>query len=143
MKLAVNGQDRSADLGAQLAAAARQRPADQKPYVIAEAISALRLQTATTEADYTAELLRLLRYRDNVDTLPFEIPRKPGWCGALTAKFKTLLWKLLRYQHDRITGRQNLINHLFSSALECEHRQRAQEIRDLQRRLAELEQKLK
>lgn len=143
MKLIVNGQDRTADLGAELAAAARQRPANQKPFAVAEAISALRLQTANTEGEYTAELLRLLRYRDNVDTLPFEIPHKPGWCGTLTAKFKTLLWKLLRYQHDRITGRQNLINHLFSSALECEHRQRAQEIRDLQRRLAELEQKLK
>ena len=143
MKLILNGQDRSADLGAALAAAARQRPAGQKPYAIAEAINALRLQGTANEAGYADELLRLLRYRDNVDTLPFDVPHKRSRMGALTAKFKGMLWKLLRYQHDRITGRQNLINHLYSSALECEHRQRAQEIRDLQRRLAALEQKLK
>ena len=94
-------------------------------------------------AGHGAELLRLLRYRDNVDTLPFEIPRKRGWVGALTAQLKRALWKVLRYQHDRVTSRQNLINHLYTNALECEHRQRAQEIRELQRRLAALEQKLK
>jgi hypothetical protein len=143
MKLVINGQDRSADLGAELAAAAQQRPAGQKPYAMAEAISALRLQAVASEAAYGAELLRLLRYRDNVDTLPFEIPRKRGWLGAATARIKRVLWKVLRYQHDRITNRQNLINHLYSSALECEHRQRAQEIRELQRRLAALEEKLK
>jgi hypothetical protein len=143
MKLILNGHDRSADLGAELAAAARQRPAGQKPYAMAEAISALRLQSAATEAEYGTELLRLLRYRDNVDTLPFEIPRKRGWVGALTAQIKRMLWKVLRYQHDRVTSRQNLINHLYTNALECEHRQRAQEVRELQRRLAVLEQKLK
>lgn len=142
MKLIVNGQDHTADLGAQLAAAARQRPAGPKPAHLPEAISALHLRSATSEAEYFDDLLRLLRYRDNVDTLPFEIPRKRGWRGALMTPFKKVLWKLLRYQHDRITDRQNLINHLYSSALEFQQRQHAQEIRDLQRRLAELEQRL-
>jgi hypothetical protein len=143
MKLVVNGQDRAADLGAELAAAARQRPAGPKPGQIPEAISALHLRSAASEADYFADFLRLLRYRDNVDTLPFEIPHKPGWAGRLTAKFKAVLWRLLRYQHDRITDRQNLINHLYSSALEFQQRQHAQEIRDLQSRISDLEQRPK
>jgi hypothetical protein len=143
MKLIINGHDRTDDLGATLVAAARQRPAGPKPAQLSEAISALHLRSATSEAAYLADLLRLLRYRDNVDTFDFDIPRKRGWRSALMTRFKSVLWTLLRYQHDRITGRQNLINHLYTSALECEQRQRAQEISELRRRLAEVEQKLK
>ncbi|MCX6997559.1 MAG: hypothetical protein NTV49_10845 [Kiritimatiellaeota bacterium] len=141
MKIVIAGQDRTADLGAALRAAAAGRPAGPKPAVLPESISALRLRESASEADYLAELLRLLRYRDNVDTLPFDIPRRPGPAGAVAAQIKAVLWKVLRYQHNRVTGRQNMINHLYTSALEFEHRQRDAELRELRQRLAALEQK--
>ena len=137
MKLVIAGQDCSADLGATLTTAARARPIGTKPAQIPETLSALRLHDVTNESDYLAELLRLLRYRDNVDTLPFDIPRKPGLAGSLAARFKARLWKLLRYQHDRVTFRQNLINNLYSSTLEFQQR----EIHKLRQQVAALEQK--
>ena len=141
MKLIVAGQDRTADLGAAVRADAARRPMGPKPGTLPESISALRLRQSASEADYLAELLRLLRYRDNVDTLPLDIPRRPGLAGALAAKIKAVLWKVLRYQHNRITGRQNMINNLYTSALEFEHRARQREIQELRRRLEALEQK--
>jgi len=137
MKLIVAGQDRTAELGAALRAVAVARPAGLKPAVLPESISALRLRDAANEAEYLDELVRLLRYRDNVDTLPFDIPRSPGPLGAVLVRCKAALWNLLRYQHDRITFRQNLVSHLHSSALEFQQR----EIQELRRRLAALKSK--
>ena len=84
-------------------------------------------------------MIRLLRYRDGVDTLPFHIPGRPGLCGRLIVQVKKGLWKILRYQHDRIAFRQNLINTMLASALEFEIAQRRKETDDLMRRVAELE----
>ena len=139
MKIIVAGQTRTADLGAAVRADAARRPVGPKPGTLPESISALRLRQMASEADYLAELLRLLRYRDNVDTLPFDIPRKTGLAGGAMARFRAVLWKLLRYQHDRISGRQNMINNLYSSALEFEHQQHQRELCELRDRLARLE----
>ncbi len=56
---------------------------------------------------------------------------------------KRCLWKLLRYQHDRIVFRQNLINGLFTQALESELLLRRRETAELRARLAALEKQIK
>ncbi len=143
MKIVVAGTDRTAEIGARLQATAGHIAiAPRKPAQIEHAISSLRLADTTSESHYHQEFLRLLRYRDNVDTLPFVIPRKPGLIGGLIAKGKARLWSLLRYQHDRITFRQNLINNLYTSALELEYERRQREIAQLSQRLTELEARL-
>ena len=53
---------------------------------------------------------------------------------------KTVLWKLLRYQHDRLTLQQNLINELEINAVEFQRDRVNQELADLKRRVADLEQ---
>ena len=142
MKLIVAGHDRTQDLGPALRqqAAMMARGDDRhQPARIAANISALALRGAASDAGYLDELIRLLRYRDGVDTLPFHIPGRPGLCGRLLVRVKQGLWKLLRYQHDRIAFRQNLINTLLASALEFELAQRQKEMAGLKRRVAELE----
>ena len=114
----------------------------RKPTVIPPEISALRLSGVASEAEYLEHLLRLMRYRDGVDTRPFRIPRRPGFLGAVVARFKIMLWSLLRYQHDRLTFRQNLINSTLTSALEFEHQLQEREVAGLKRRLAEVEARL-
>ena len=144
MKLNVAGQDRTQDLGQamrQQAAAMERRDARGKPAQLPADISALALARAKSDADYMDHLIRLIRYRDAVDTLDFEIPRKPGLAGLCLKRLKAFLWNLLRYQHDRITFRQNLINTQLTSALEFEVSQRQKETADLKRRVAELEKK--
>jgi len=63
-------------------------------------------------------LINLLRDRSVVDTKSFDFPRKPGLCGSLMYYLRAVLWKLLRYQHDRMSSRQNRINGLIISSLE-------------------------
>ena len=142
MKIVISGQDRTQDIGSGLQAAARNRTTDSgRPAEIAPAISCLRLLEASSEIQYQQTFLNLLRYRDNVDTLPFPIPHKPGLVGTLTARVKAVLWKVFRYQYDRITFRQNLVNHLYTSAFEFQHREQQREIQELRRRVAALESK--
>lgn len=142
MKLSIAGRDRTQDLGPALRRQAEimARGDDRhQPARIAADISALALARAKSDAEYMDHLIRLIRYRDAVDTPDFDIPRKPGLAGLIMARFKAFLWKLLRYQHDRIAFRQNLINTQLTSALEFEFTQRQKEMADLKRRVAELE----
>jgi hypothetical protein len=142
MKILINGQDKTAEMEGRIRAGIRAREPGPKPADISPEIGALRLLEAKSEAEYQELLLRLIRYRDNVDTLPFDVPRRPGLVGAIMARVRVFLWKLLRYQHDRTTSRQNLINSTFSAALEFEHRMLKQELEALRKRVADLEERL-
>jgi hypothetical protein len=129
MKLTINGADRSGELGA----------TPPQPEVAA---SARRLQQPADEAAYLDELIRQLQQRNVVNLEPFQIPRRSGWLGALTAKVRTKLWRLLRYQHEHVTAQQNDINQLLAAALEFEHRAHQREVAALTKRIEELERKL-
>ncbi|MDD5679075.1 MAG: hypothetical protein PHW60_13970 [Kiritimatiellae bacterium] len=142
MKLSVAGQDRTYDLGRDLhrqAEAMERTAASRKLAPFPPEISALALARAPSEAEYLDRLIGLIGCRDAIDTLDFAIPRKPGVAGLFMARLKAFLWKLLRYQHDRIAFRQNLINTQLTSALAFEIAQRRKETVDLKRRVAELE----
>jgi len=142
MKISIAGQDRTRDLGQALhqqAEAMAHGVASRRLSPLPPEISALALAQAKSDAEYMDHLIRLIRYRDAVATLDFDIPRKPGLAGLVMTRFKAFLWKLLRYQHDRIAFRQNLINTQLTSALEFEFIQQQKETADLRRRVAELE----
>jgi hypothetical protein len=142
MKLSVAGQDRTHDLGRELrrqAEGMEGMAAGRKLAPFPPEISALSLARAQSEAEYLDRLIGLIRCRNATDTLDFAIPRKAGAAGLFMARLKALLWKLLRYQHDRIAFRQNLINTQLTSALAFEVAQRRKETDDLKRRVAELE----
>ncbi|MFN2352425.1 MAG: hypothetical protein ABR497_10810 [Kiritimatiellia bacterium] len=111
----------------------------RRPDEVSPEIGAPALAHCASDADYLEHFMRLLRYRDAVDTLDFEIPCRPGPAGRLMRALKRVLWKLLRYQHDRIAFRQNLINGLHTQALEWELRQRQREIAELRGRITALE----
>jgi len=144
MKITVANQDRTADLGAALQASARaRRQSGPQPIILPPEISALALRDAASDADYLAILIRLMRRREDSDTRDFDVPRRAGRAGALLAAVKKALWKLLRYQHDRMAFQQNLFNELTVSALEYEAARRQQEHEELIRRVAELEARLK
>jgi hypothetical protein len=142
MTILVAGQDRTRELEPRLTAAMTRRESEAKPRFLSPEISALTLREAGSDAEYLSRLLNLIRYRDAVDTLAFEIPRKPGILWGAVARVRAFLWRALRYQHDRIAFRQNLINGLFTSALEFEILQRESDLRDLRARLEVLERRL-
>lgn len=142
MKISIAGQDRTRDLGQALrqqAEAMARGAASRKLSPLPPEIGALALARAKSDAEYMDHLIRLIRCRDAVGPLDFDIPRKPGLAGLFMTRLKTFLWKLLRYQHERIAFRQNLINTQLTGALEFEFTQRRKETDDLKRRVAELE----
>lgn len=132
MNIMVAGKDRSAEFATRLAPP---RPEARPPRFLAPEHSALALREARNTAEYQDRLLELIRIRRGISTADFPIPRKPGLLGAAMSRARAFLWKLLRYQHDRMAFQQNVLNELFSSALEFERDQRRQESDDLRRRL--------
>lgn len=135
MKIVIAGEDRTGVLAPILAEEERIRAQDPRCLFLDWSVNALSLADATSESDYLDRLQALVRYKNHVDTRIFDIPRRPGAAGALWSRFKQLLWKVLRYQHDRVTFRQNLVNSDLTALVEF---QRA-EIRKLAARVAELE----
>ena len=142
MKIIIAGQDCTKELGGEIwqrAAALKKLTGRAAPPKVSVEIGALALHKAASDADYLNHVVRLLRYRDAFDTYDFDIPRKPGLVGSVMARIKKVLWKLLRYQHDRIAFRQNLINGLFTSAVEFEMAERKRTDDELGSRLDKAE----
>lgn len=142
MKILIAGQDRTLDVGAEIqqkAAELKKRRGRAAPPRISTEIGALALCKANSDSDYFEYFVKLLRYRDAFDTHDFDIPRRRGPLGAGMAKLKKILWKLLRYQHDRIAFRQNMINGLFTNAIELEAIERQRGDAVLRGRLDRLE----
>ena len=140
MNLSVAGKDRSGDLGRAVAADAARLQAAGDVGALSPEHSALVLKTATDRADYLRRYLGLLRLRHGVRTADYYIPRGPGWRGRLAVALKTVLWKLFRYQHDRIAFQQNAVNELAIDALEFQREELERDLADVKRRLAALEQ---
>ena len=140
MNLSVAGKDRSGDLGRAVAADAARLQASGDVGALSPEHSALVLKAAADRADYLRRYVDLLRQRHGVRTADFYVPRRPGWVGWVAGSVKTLLWKLLRYQHDRIAFQQNAVNELAIDALEFQRDETERELADLKRRVAALEQ---
>ncbi len=145
MKIMVAGQDLTGDLGPELKRRAGQMACggtSRQPAVFPETLNIEALARTRTEEAYLTELMRLLRCREGVDTHPYAMPCRPGWRGKFMVVVRKALWKLLRYQHDRMTFRQNLVNSQLTSALEFEMDQRRRETADLRQRLDDLERRI-
>ena len=140
-KITVGGRDRTTEWLPALEEEARRRAADPRCRFLDRPVNALVLQDADSERAYLDRYLDLLRYKNGVDTRVFDIPRRPGLAGQLMQAVKKALWKLLRYQHDRMSFRQNLVNGQVTSALEFQRDWTAAELRRLEERLAALERK--
>lgn len=82
---------------------------------------------------------RRLRERLDLDTQPFAFPGKPGALGRVMVGVRAFLWKLLRYQHNRMASRQNRVNGWLLSAMEMHHARLQDELDDVKRRLERLE----
>lgn len=139
MKIWIAGKDRSDELEAGLARAAAGRGPGCAPALLLPHHSALALRAAKDTREYQDILLDLLRIRRGITTADFEIPRRPGFLGAILARLRAFLWKLFRYQHDRMAFQQNILNELTIGALEFERDQRLRDLEELRTRLKSLE----
>jgi hypothetical protein len=133
MRLTIAGQDRSSDIGATLSGQAKRHQGALSRWSPGD--SALSLKHSRNTSDYLARYCRLMRLRYAVSTESFPIPGKPGASGSLLRKVKGFLWKLLRYQHDRMAFQQNSVNELAISAADFQQAR----ITALEQRIQQLE----
>lgn len=140
-KILIAGQDCTPQLRAAFVPELQRMAATGRFLALPHEVNALRLRESRDAADHTRLFVSLLRHRQHVDTMAFEIPRRPGWRGALMARVKGALWRLLKYQHDRVAFRQNLVNSHVTAALEFQQDAFAREIASLKQRVAELEER--
>jgi len=137
MRLIVAGKDQTAEIGAELTRRAARHQGALSPWSAAD--SALALKDSRNMEDYLERYGKLMRFRYALCTDPFPIPGKPGFAGTLIKKLKTFLWKLLRYQHDRMSHQQNAINELVISAQDFQNSAIQQRLNTLEQRIQELE----
>ena len=140
MNLTIAGKDRSGDLGRDVAAEAWRLQASGTIGALSPEHSALVLKASADRANYLCRYVDLLRLRHGIRTVDYYIPRASGLRGRASAAVKAVLWKLLRYQHDRMAFQQNAVNELAIDALEFQRDETERELTDLKRRVAALEQ---
>ena len=140
MRVWVGEADRSDSLGRDVSAQAATLQAHPDTPPPLEAFhSSLILREAQSEADYNQKLVDLLVLKSGGSTSDFYIQRRPGLAGSLAAAFKRALWKVLRYQHERVIGQQNAVNAQLTMALQFLHAEYTRDIAELRRRVAALE----
>ena len=139
MKLRIAGIDRSGDLGVELTRAALGRPDNGLSSDIADEADVLALGRASDVSDYLSRHVRVLRSRNQPDPEKFTVPAGSGALAGLMALIRRVLWKLTRWQTDRMAFRQNAVNVQLSWEIEFEKALRERRIADLERRMECLE----
>lgn len=137
MHLTIAGKDRSSDIGEDLTRRAARHQGALSRWSPAD--SALSLKASRDPGDYLDRYCKLLRQRFALSTEPFPVPGKPGTAGTLLRKIKSFLWKLLRYQHDRMAYQQNAINELVISSVDFQQAASRDALASLERRIRSLE----
>ena len=139
LEITVAGRDRSRDLTPGLQAAAEKAVADPWHRQLPPELLATTLRGCRDEPEFLDRLIGLMRRKSHTDTMRFDIPRRPGFAGSVWATIRRKLWKLLRYQHDRVIFRQNMVNTQFMNAIEFERDLLRAEVGRLERRIEQLE----
>jgi len=142
MRIVVAGEDRSEALGARIARALSSRSDGGLPRTAAENVDALSLPEAGSEQEFETRHLAALRMRTQLRTADFAIPERPGLRGRLQRSLKRFLWRLLRYQHDRMAWQQNQVNAQFMTAIELLRDLHGRELDGLRESVDELERRL-
>jgi len=135
----VSGRDATDELNALFQRELPRMEASRDCVFLPEHLSARQLSQCANALEYNRTFSHLLFYRNHVDTQAFHISRRPGPAGWILAQARKIMWRVLRYQHDRMFFRQNLINSHVTSLLDSQSNSLAREVSELKARLAVLE----
>ena len=91
--------------------------------------------------DFTPYFMSCLKASINIDINDFEIVEKRSKLSKVLVKFKTLIWKSLKFYTYRMWSQQNYVNSLLLSALETVEQNHRIQIEALEKRITELEDK--
>ena len=99
------------------------------------------LQNLRNQEEFLDFYLECLRDAVFVDIGDFEIIERRARFSKLLIALKKSIWALLRFYTYRLWSQQNLVNGLLLSAVETAEQRNRERIRELEARLAALEQK--
>ncbi|MCS6771828.1 MAG: hypothetical protein NZ740_07345 [Kiritimatiellae bacterium] len=133
MRILLANRDRAPEWAPEIRQTVRRMEAQRRAIFLPPEIAALRLREARSEREYLEILTDLVRRRQHIDTLGYEIPRRKGILGLATWAVRSLLWVLLRYQHERLAFRQNRVNSNLVALLEAQGAEIAALRRELER----------
>ena len=92
--------------------------------------------------DFTPYFMSCLKASINIDINDFEIVEKRSKFGKVLVKYKTLIWKSLKFYTYRLWSQQNYVNSLLLSALETVEQNHRIKLESLEKRIEELKAKL-
>jgi hypothetical protein len=141
MELRINGDDRSGDLGRQLAEAASGRCACSYKTIVEREKPVVELTGSARKGKLADEHMRLVRTGLEVDPSRFDLPVGRGFLGMMKVRLRKFLWKLMSYQHNWMAFRQNAVNTQLYYLIEFERSENQRRIGELERRVKELEAK--
>ena len=133
-QILIDGHDRTAEFAKSMAAAVQAMEQRKDSVFLPPHLSALRLREARSGAELGSLYADILRYRCHVDPSAFFLPPPRTLRQRAMNLLRRLLWKVLRYQHERMFFRQNLINSHLTGLLDLQ----ARELQALRGELAEL-----
>ncbi len=122
-QIVIGGCDRTAELLEPMAGAVRAMEERKDSVFLPEHVSALRLACVRSGTELALEYARLIRYSQHVDPGAFCLPPPRGAKGRVMHALRMVLWKVLRYQHERMFFRQNLVNSHLTGLLELQARE--------------------
>ena len=105
-------------------------------------VAALELSGVKSEADFLEYSLKVIQQTWDLDIGDFPIYSKGGILGAPAVLLKKAIWKLLKFYTFRLWSQQNQTNAVLLAAIEMLNTRSSNRIRDLERRVAELEKRL-
>jgi hypothetical protein len=94
------------------------------------------------EAQFLSFYLDCLREAVLVDINDFEIHERRARFSRLLVLLKQAIWKLLKFYTYRLWSQQNQVNGLLLSAIESTESRAREKLAELERRVAELEQRV-
>lgn len=138
-RIHVGGKDRTAELGAGVDALVARDADPGFSELVAKQSVVLSLRDSASQAEFLDRHLALVRVRNGLRTDNFEIPRAPGRLSGCLVWFKRVVWRLLRYQHDRMAFQQSGLNWQLTHALELMRALHSRELAELAERVERLE----
>lgn len=153
IKITVAGVDKTAYLNDTLAQASSERRKklaargrDDIADLIERQEHILALRDCVSEREFLKQLFWLMQTAPQTHTGAFDVPGHRGWTGRMLIFARKCLWRIFRYQHDRMAFQQNAVNQQLTSAiryLEHLHTREMEEaslqIKDISARLEKLE----
>lgn len=101
------------------------------------------LSNLKDEEEFLSFYLECLRDTIFVDISDFDIVERRQRFSSLLVTLKRIIWKLLKFYTYRLWSQQNQVNGLLLSAVEGSDNRSRERITALEKRVAELEAKLK